>query len=156
MKMRHPLMALALLAGLFAGPSSALAQGAPLFAVLNGGNEVNGAGQANQGDLDGYGSASIVLVSNSRLCFTIIVVGTDDPTAAHIHVGRSGVTGPIVVGLVPPKNGARGASSGCLSGIDPADIDAIRKAPSEFYVNVHTGTFPAGELCGQLLSSASR
>ena len=35
--------------------SSAFAQGSPLFAVLNGGNEVNAAGVARAGDPDGLG-----------------------------------------------------------------------------------------------------
>ena len=150
MKARHLIMALAMLGGLIAGQSSALAQGAPLFAVLNGGSEVNGAGQANQGDLNGYGSASIVLIGTTRLCFTIIVVGIDTPTVAHIHPGRSGVVGPPLIDLVAPTAGNRGASSGCLSDLDPADVAAIRRNPSEFYVNVHTGQFPAGALRGQL------
>ncbi len=149
MKTRYLVMAFAMLAALVIGHSSAWAQGAPLVAILNGGNEVTAGGQANQGDLDGYGIATVVLVNNRRLCFTIIVVGIDQPTAAHIHPGRSGVTGPVFIGLGPPNQGTAGQTSGCLAA-DPEDIKAIRANPSEFYVNVHTGLFPNGALRGQL------
>jgi hypothetical protein len=155
MKARHLIMTLAMLAGLVVGHSSASAQGAPLFAVLNGGNEVSNAGGANVGDQNGYGSASIVLANNTTVCFTIIVVGIDTPNqnpgaGAHIHANKAGLNGPIVIPLVPPTTGNRGASSGCVTGVDSALIRDIRTTPSNFYVNVHTGQFPAGAVRGQL------
>jgi CHRD domain len=124
--------------------ATASAQDAQLFAVLSGGNEVSASGQAAAGDLDGTGAAVVSVVAADQLCFAILANNIDPPTFAHIHQGRAGVNGPIVVNLSPPN------SAGCVPGLDPALVEGIRRTPSEFYVNVHTGPFPAGAVRGQL------
>ena len=137
--------ALAALAGLLVfGATAVPAQDIQLFAVLLGGNEVSPTGQAAAGDLDGSGAATVNVVAADQLCFAILVNNLDPPTFAHIHQGAAGVNGPIVVNLTPPN------SAGCVPGIDPALVDSIRRARSQFYVNVHTGPFPAGAVRGQL------
>src|SRR5687767_2502030 len=137
---------LAALGGLlvFGAAAAASAQDLQLFAVLSGGNEVSPTGQAAAGDLDGGGAATVNVVAADQLCFAILVNNIDPPTFAHIHQGAAGVNGPIVVNLTPPN------SAGCVPGLDPALVDSIRRAPSQFYVNVHTGPFPAGAVRGQL------
>ena len=134
--------------------SGAFAQGAPLFAVLNGGNECNGASPplCRQGDLDAFGSATIILVSPNVVCFGIVVDNLAGATAAHIHSGVSEVNGGIVVPLTPPAApaaGNPGASSGCIA-VAVATIAAIRADPTRFYVNVHNGAFINGAIRGQL------
>jgi hypothetical protein len=135
------------------GQSAALAHGTvlptPLFAVLLGGNEVSDTGEANAGDQDGRGSATVI-ISDATVCFGIVVDGIDRPIAAHIHRAAAGVNGDIVVVLTPPSAGDPGASSGCVPVDDQALLTAIRRDPSAFYVNVHTGEFPAGAIRGQL------
>jgi hypothetical protein len=121
----------------------------PLFAVLLGGNEVAGDGQANAGDPTGVGSAT-VLLAGTTLCFGLTVNNLDQPVAAHIHQERAGVNGPIVVPLTAPEHGDPGASSGCIPDVDPDLVEEIRTHPGEFYVNVHTEKFPAGAIRGQL------
>jgi CHRD domain len=153
MKTRTCLMVAVTLIGMFVA-SHALAQSAgpgrpPLFAVLLGGNEVSDDGQANVGDPDGVGSAT-VLFAATTLCFGLTVNNLDEPSAAHIHQERAGVNGPIVVPLTAPANGDPGASSGCIPDVDPDLVEEIRTHPGEFYVNVHTEQFPAGAIRGQL------
>ena len=144
------LATLAALVGLLVlGASAASAQDAQLFAVLHGGHEVGPTGQAAAGDPDGAGNAAVSLVAADVLCFTILVNRLDQPAMAHIHQGPPGANGPIVVTLVPPVGGEASASAGCVA-VDPALLEAIRRSPSEFYVNVHTGAFPAGAVRGQL------
>ena len=136
---------LAALGGLLAlGAAPASAQDAQLFAVLSGGNEVGTTGQAAAGDPDGAGAATVNVVAADQLCFAILVNNLDPPTFAHIHQGAAGANGPIVVNLTVPN------SAGCVSGLDPALVESIRRTPSQFYVNVHTGPFPAGAARGQL------
>jgi hypothetical protein len=122
----------------------------PFFAVLLGGNEVDSAGNANAGDQDGRGSATVIVHGQGKLCFGITVTGIDKPTAAHIHRKFAGQNGPIVVTLTPPATGNPGASSKCLSGISQSLLNDIRDGAGEFYINVHTGRFPNGALRGNL------
>lgn len=123
----------------------------PLFSVLLGGNEVSDQGDANVGDADGRGSATVIVNPDSgTLCFTTLVTGIDTPVAAHIHQAPAGQNGPIVVLLSAPATGNLDASSGCGTDLEPTLLEAIRRGPQDFYVNVHTEEFPDGALRGQL------
>lgn len=123
----------------------------PLFTVLLGGHEVSDTGQANVGDTNGRGSATILLEPARRMvCFGITVSAIGTPVAAHIHRGATGVNGPIVVTLVHPTAGNPGASSGCVSNVPAGLVNSIKNFPSAFYVNVHTEDFEAGAVRGQL------
>ena len=152
---RLPIVAAALASALTVSQSDALDSNQlaglpPLFAVLSGGNEVTNDGQANVGDPNGRGSATVILHDSNTLCFAILVTGIDQPTAAHIHQAPAGVKGPIVVGLVEPSDGNPGTSTGCTTEVDQEVLKAIRNEPAGFYVNVHTVQFPDGALRGQL------
>jgi CHRD domain len=132
--------------------SSAFAQGSPLFAVLNGGNEVNPTtGVARAGDPDGFGSATVTFSNftptTATLCYAILVSNITAANAAHIHRGRSGFNGGIVVNFASP--GILGRVTGCVS-IPLALYGQLRAFPSEFYVNVHNRAFPNGAVRGQL------
>lgn len=64
--------------------------------------------------------------------------------AAHIHKGRRGVAGGVIVPLCGPcKTGRTGRST-----ISRGTADALAKGLA--YVNVHTGKNPAGEIRGQV------
>jgi glucose/arabinose dehydrogenase len=114
-------------------------------ATLTGAAEVPG-----PGDEDGSGTAFVLVdQAESEVCFAILVSNITLPAAAaHIHVGEAGVAGDVVVALAPPDE--HGASTGCVSGVDPALIEAILQDPAGYYVNVHTTDFPAGAVRGQL------
>jgi hypothetical protein len=139
-------------AALFSTAPAAFATGptAKLYAVLAGGNEVSASNEANAGDPDGSGTASVDIAGTS-LCFGITVRAIGAPTAAHIHNAAAGVNGPIVVFLDPfPTSGSPGSSSGCLSGLDRALLARIAANPHLYYVNIHNDDFPAGAVRGQL------
>lgn len=111
--------------------------GRPLTAELSGANEVP-AKPATQ-----TGIAAITLnQGQGEVCYDIDVsniIGT--VVAAHIHTGTAGVNGPVVIPLPP--------LSGCVSA-DRDLIKRIRQNPTDFYVNVHTNTYPGGAVRGQL------
>jgi CHRD domain len=132
-------LALGMLLGLAA---PAAAAGRPLTTTLSGAEEVPG-----PGDPDGSGFAVITLnTGQSEVCWELTVSDIAPATAAHIHVGPTGVAGPVVVSLSPPTTGS---SSGCTTA-DQELIKDIRKNPTNFYVNVHNAEYPAGALRGQL------
>lgn len=156
---RNLICAAAVMVGALFVSTGSFAQGVPLFAVMNGGNECNSVAlplgpACRKGDLDAYGSATIIFPTTTSLCFGIVVDNLAAPiTGAHIHRGVSGVNGGIVVALVPPSapaGGNPGASSGCVAGLAAALVASIMANPSLYYVNVHDGAFPNGAIRGQL------
>jgi hypothetical protein len=102
------------------------------------------------GDPNGTGTANLRLNrAKKRVCYTIRVRNIDDVVAAHIHSGRKGVAGSIVVDLITaPEPGDR--FTGCTRGVPKRTISQILDRPRRFYVNVHTGAFPGGAVRGQL------
>ncbi|HLG09890.1 MAG TPA: CHRD domain-containing protein [Gaiellaceae bacterium] len=69
--------------------------------------------------------------------------------AAHIHVGKPGKAGGVMLPLCGPcRNGQRGAAT-----ITHAQLRTIRAGGT--YVNVHTAKNAAGEIRGQVKSSGA-
>ena len=128
--------------------SAALAQAAAAATItfivpLDGQQEVNAGGTPGQGDLDGSGTATLVIddVANT-ISWNIVVSNIALPlAAAHIHGAPAGTNGSPVVDF-----------SGQLTGSSllDADLVAVLANPSNFYVNLHNSAFPAGALRGQL------
>lgn len=142
---------IALFAGVFNYAYAADTAASPVFfAHLLGGNEVSATGEANAGDPDATGSATVITNNVGTICFAILVNNIATPTAAHIHKSVAGQNGPVVVTLVKPKTGDPGASSGCVRSLDPALVADIKNNPSGYYVNVHNGEFAGGAMRGQL------
>lgn len=112
------------------------------FAVLKGSNE------SSAGDRNGKGSASVTF-DGRQLCWGIAIANLSRPVGAHIHKGRRGQDGSIVVALEQPADGDPGASSGCTT-VSAALARAIRRSPGAYYVNVHSDEFGAGAIRGQL------
>jgi hypothetical protein len=131
-------------------PSVASAVRRPLFAALNGQNEVGQDGRKGAGDRNGGGSFSAV-IDGRELCYGLAVRDIQDPIAAHIHRGGRNVNGPIVVTLTAPDSGDPGSSNACTT-LSGSLVRAIRRNPGRYYVNVHTDDFPDGAVRGQLFS----
>ncbi|MCC2638740.1 MAG: hypothetical protein K0Q68_2459 [Moraxellaceae bacterium] len=125
--------------------------GASHIALLAGGNEVDKDGKANAGDEDGKGAVSLSVDPEAgKLCFGIVVNNIDGPVGAHIHQGKAGRNGPVVIPLQAPEGGNPGASSGCIENVDRVLLHAIHAHPWAYYVNVHTGAYPDGAVRGQI------
>ena len=107
-----------------------LKDGNSLHATLRGKVEVP------KGDPDGRG--------NAEVCWEIKAFKVASLVAAHIHKGRAGVAGPVVVPF-----GKTFKSKGCVKA-PLAVAAAIQRSPSAYYVNVHNAKYPAGALRGQL------
>jgi hypothetical protein len=80
------------------------------------------------------------------VCWEIKVSKVATIVAAHIHKGKAGVAGPVVVPF-----GKTYKSKGCVASTASL-IAAIKKNPGGYYVNVHNAKYPGGALRGQLRS----
>ena len=115
-------------------------------AELSGENAVG-----DPGDPEGVGLAVVAIDSDtSEVCFTITSEGIDPVVAAHIHEGGADVAGGVVVDFDWPNS----LGDGCVTG-DAAVVAAIVADPSGYYVNIHTGEFPAGASRGQLVAATA-
>jgi hypothetical protein len=133
------------LVGIAGTTGAAGAGGRPLSTGLNPAEEV-----PPPGDTDATGHADLTLnQGEGEICYDLSWSNIDGTVvAAHIHQAPAGVAGPVVVPL--PTLGDTGSVSNCVA-VDPALVKAIRKNPSDYYVNVHsTPDFPAGAVRGQL------
>ena len=117
-----------------------------LTAHLSGKNEVGAAGPKS-----GSGMATIrIYMPSHRQCYTLSVAGFKLPAlAAHIHAGKAGKNGPVLVPF-PTAPGKTGKATGCVS-VKSSVLTAISHHPSSYYVNVHTATYPGGAVRGQLM-----
>jgi hypothetical protein len=108
--------------------------------------KMNGSQESPKGDPNGKGSATITLEpSKGKVCFKLTWSGIGTPSASHIHSGKKGVAGPVVV----PLFGGAAKHSGCVKA-SKSLIGKIAKSPSGYYVNVHNAKYPGGALRGQL------
>jgi hypothetical protein len=101
------------------------------------------------------GSGSFVARSNigqGRICWSLTVTGLADVTAAHIHYGTGPNANQIAVPLALPTP-FTGSATGCTNAAR-ALVKDILMHPANFYVNVHTVTFPSGAINGTLAKGA--
>jgi hypothetical protein len=88
-------------------------------------------------------------INGTQLCYTLTARNLSAPaTAAHIHEAPRNVAGPIVVPL-EVGTGTSWTISDCTTA-SATLLAAIEASPRSYYVNVHTPTFPGGEIRGQL------
>jgi hypothetical protein len=120
-----------------AGATAALQKGGSLHATLTGGAETP------KGDPNGHGTAEVKIIGR-KVCWEIKVSKVQKIVAAHIHKGKAGVAGPVVVPF-----GKVYKSKGCTT-TTAALAAAIVRNPSAYYVNVHNATYPGGALRGKL------
>lgn len=124
------------------GGAGAAASADPAIPVSNG-QETTGA------EGGGHGRFRYT-IDGDRFCYTLDVTGlTAGAVAAHVHVGARGVAGPVRIPLSVP-NATSFEAEGCTTVDDPAILAEIQENPRGWYVNVHTPTYPGGEVRGQL------
>ena len=112
-------------------------------ADLTGAAEVPG-----PGDPDGWGRATMAFNdATNTICTDLEVRDIGTVTAAHIHRGGPGVSGPPVVPLDAPDDND---SNDCDT-VGDALLDEINRNPAGFYVNVHTAEYPNGAIRGQIV-----
>ena len=94
----------------------------------------------------GSGTFKGSLSAKGKLTFTLTFKGLSGPvTGSHLHKGKPGKAGPVVVPLCPPKCSSPIKGTVTLS---KKFIASLKSGGA--YVNVHTAKNPAGEIRGLL------
>jgi hypothetical protein len=83
---------------------------------------------------------------HKELCYSLTWSHIDTPLYDHIHKGKAGTAGNVVIVL---SAAAPVAHSGCVKTTTTL-LNAIKKHPSSYYVNLHTKTYLGGAIRGQL------
>jgi hypothetical protein len=110
-------------------------------------------GQETPKPVGGKGSGTFTAsLKGTKLTYTLSYKGlTGKAVAAHLHRGKPGTSGPVVVPLCGPP-----ACTSPLKGtktISKSFISAMRTGNA--YVNVHTAKNPGGEVRGKIKVSSS-
>jgi hypothetical protein len=112
---------------------------------------------------DAFGLAKFkVSRDEKRIGYRLTVNNINNFTMAHIHIGRRGVNGPVVVFLFGPVDPGISVNKGVVEGVITAEdlvgplegrplsalVDLMRDGKT--YVNAHTTQNPDGEIRGQI------
>lgn len=121
-----------------------------LSANLSGLAEVPSPGGPEVGDPRGTAKGAVEIDGDTAV-FTLTWRNLEAPTAVHVHRGRAGVNGPVVVPLlVSALPRGTTAVAGVAVVDDPVLVEQLRTDPGGFYLNLHTARFPGGAVRGQL------
>jgi CHRD domain-containing protein len=127
-------------AGVVIVAGAAGATGTKFQVGLKGPNESPAAPASNSGRVE-----LTLNAKTGKVCWDFKLAHIDGkPTQAHIHKGKRGVSGNVVVPL-----GGTFKREGCTTA-PKATVKSILRSPSRFYVNVHNAKHPLGAMRGQL------
>jgi hypothetical protein len=108
--------------------------------AIKGSNERPAAPASNKGKVE-----LTLNTATGKVCWEFKLAKIDGkPNQAHIHKGKAGVSGNVVVPL-----GANYKRQGCTSAAKSL-VKSIAGHPASYYVNVHNAKHPAGAMRGQL------
>ncbi|MGZ8889994.1 MAG: CHRD domain-containing protein [Nitrososphaeraceae archaeon] len=125
--------------------------------------QLSGSEEVPPVDTKATGSAEFTAPHFDNIGYKVNVSKIDKVTAAHIHSGKTGENGPIVVTLFKTESPSSESMNGILTSgnITNADLEGPMAGKTlidlnkvmelgETYVNVHTEEHPNGEIRGQI------
>ena len=125
--------------------------------------ELSGSEEVPPVQTDATGSAELTAPHFDNIGYTVNVSNIDKVTAAHIHSGKLGENGPIVVTLFKTETPSAEPINGILAtgNITNAKLEGPMAGKTlmdltksielgETYINVHTEENPNGEIRGQI------
>ena len=108
---------------------------------------LTGTAETSPGAPSGTGAAVIAFHGSSVVCGRFAHLhGFTNATVAHIDIGVRGKSGNSVVAL---STGPRLHHQGCVP-VSAKLVKTIEDHPREYYVNIHSTTYPGGAVRGQL------
>ena len=148
-------LAVALASLVITTTNSSYAQNQQYRAKLDGNNEVPPVNTTAEGVIN-------FKTKNDMMTWKMNVTGIADATGAHIHQGKIGENGDIVVdlmkvskhsdtakGMIMRGNVSDSSLTGPMEGKTVADLQTAM-TNGDTYVNVHTDDHPDGEIRGQV------
>lgn len=121
--------------------SPAQAEEVALMTTATGAQEVPGPGDAKAVGV-------LILKADAdlgKVCYNVSLDASETLTGAHIHLGGTGVAGPVVLPLTLPTSAM---SKTCVDA-DKALISKMIANPGNYYFNAHSATYKDGALRGQ-------
>ena len=143
MKTLAPIAALAVVAFVLAGAASGARHMSTMSfaATLNAGQEI----PHPSGTQSGASGKFTATVNGSTIKWTLTFSHlTGAASAAHIHAGKKGVAGPVLIALCGPCT-AHESGTGTITS---AQVKKLQSGGT--YVNVHTAKNAGGEIRGQV------
>ncbi|GLW11271.1 hypothetical protein Misp01_63990 [Microtetraspora sp. NBRC 13810] len=131
-----------------ASATTATAKSYYFATVLLGRNEVREAGK-KVNDRDGLAVAKFRIVGN-RMYYLVQWKRVAKPSAFHIHRGKAGTNGAVVIDLLSHGKTRGNTSTGSVVVKDTSVLNGIKSNPKNWYANLHTKPFPDGAVRGQL------
>jgi len=97
-------------------------------------------------DVSGSGSGSVSVGADGAISGSVTTSGVAG-VAAHIHMGRIGKNGPVIVKLTKTGDNTWSVPAGAK--LTPEQIKAYKAG--DLYINVHTAAHKGGEVRGQIV-----
>lgn len=123
---------------------------ATLASLADGRQEVPAAGK-KVGDRDGR-AEWLVGIKGNKLHYATVWSKLDPVTNGHIHRGKKGTNGPVVVDLFADAKGLDKSITGIAgtAPVKPGIAKGLLTNPKNWYTNLHTTVFGGGAVRGQL------
>lgn len=124
--------------------------------------ELRGSKEVPSNNSQAFGSAFVMIDPNAgTIAWEVSSSGIVAPTLSHIHRGNSSVAGPVIINFATTASqivGGRTSGYTAISAQQAAAYQAsdlpLLSVPAtavNYYVNLHSGAVPAGEIRGQLV-----
>ncbi|MEV4531553.1 CHRD domain-containing protein [Streptosporangium sp. NPDC049304] len=99
----------------------------------------------------------LVGIKGSKVYYATIWEKLAAPTNGHIHRGKKGKNGDVVIDFFADSNGLPEGVTGIAgtASVKPDIARGIKKNPKNWYTNLHTTEFGGGAVRGQLYRSGS-
>jgi hypothetical protein len=108
--------------------------------------QLKGSSESTPNSSTATGTARLVYNKDTKVFTNVTTFSGLTPNNGHIHKGAVGVAGPVIYPFSGVSTSPINYTSGTLTADQEADLIGGLN-----YVNLHTTTFPSGEIRGQLL-----
>ena len=107
---------------------------------------INGASESSPNPSTATGSSTATFNKDTKILTVNVTFSGVTAANGHIHKGAVGVAGGVIFGFTAPITSPINYTSPALDATQEADLFA-----NLYYVNIHSATYPAGEIRGQLI-----